>query len=332
MSYLNLSKKRLAAVIITLLLAVVALAQVPAGTTPCLFWRETDQALPLGLWRVCLDGNAWKIQQNTAVAGNFTTTTTWFQANNSAVSFPNNNVLLSAPSILNPDITGTVTTSGLILPGFQLGGDILAIANKITGLAQGTNTGEAIHAGRSVATGLGLTGGGNLTADRTISLDTTYSPSWSGVHSFDGSEPIVFLDEGPKINSPAGQLVLAREVDLIDNTLTDLLTIDNDMDKEATGVNFTYSVIVGAGMMGGTMQVEVGEGRILAYNTGGGTTAQTVVKVGNSQLLESGTVTVTFAVVDAGGTKLQVTVDSSLNVDSVIRFTVINNSPRLITF
>ncbi|MEM5773312.1 MAG: hypothetical protein QXL86_03795, partial [Candidatus Aenigmatarchaeota archaeon] len=43
---------------------------------------------------------------------------------------------------------------------------------KITGLAQGTASGEAIHAGRAINTpaGSGLTGGGDLTADRSLSI------------------------------------------------------------------------------------------------------------------------------------------------------------------
>lgn len=60
---------------------------------------------------------------------------------------------------------------------------------KLTGLSQGTSSGEALHAGRQVSTGTGLTGGGALTSDRTLSLDTTYTDgrylntsgdTWSG--------------------------------------------------------------------------------------------------------------------------------------------------------
>ena len=46
---------------------------------------------------------------------------------------------------------------------------------KLTGLTQGTASGEVIHAGRAVNTSTGLSGGGNLTADLTLSLDTTYT-------------------------------------------------------------------------------------------------------------------------------------------------------------
>jgi len=40
---------------------------------PKLIIRETDQSLPNGLWRTTLEGNALKIEQNTAIAGDFGT-------------------------------------------------------------------------------------------------------------------------------------------------------------------------------------------------------------------------------------------------------------------
>jgi hypothetical protein len=55
----------------------------------------------------------------------------------------------------------------------------LALAGKITGLTQGTASGEAIHAARSIATSTGLTGGGDLTADRTLSVDQSTAFAWT---------------------------------------------------------------------------------------------------------------------------------------------------------
>lgn len=43
------------------------------NTHPETIWRETDQALPAGLWRVVLEGNRWHVQRNTAAAGDFST-------------------------------------------------------------------------------------------------------------------------------------------------------------------------------------------------------------------------------------------------------------------
>ena len=43
------------------------------NAAPQTIWRETDQALPAGLWRVALDNNRWDIRRNTALAGDFST-------------------------------------------------------------------------------------------------------------------------------------------------------------------------------------------------------------------------------------------------------------------
>lgn len=41
--------------------------------TPAVDLRETDQALPAGLWRMRLEGNSWSLVRNTAVAGDYST-------------------------------------------------------------------------------------------------------------------------------------------------------------------------------------------------------------------------------------------------------------------
>lgn len=53
-------------------------------------------------------------------------------------------------------------------------------AVKITGLAQGTASGEAVHAGRSVLTSAPLSGGGDLTANRTLSLSYSADMTTAG--------------------------------------------------------------------------------------------------------------------------------------------------------
>lgn len=80
---------------------------------------------------------------------------------------------LTNKTLTSPTVNGTVTTTGLTMPGFTGAGNIAMATNRITGLGQGTASGEAIHAGRSVATGTGLSGGGDLTSDRTLSLANT---------------------------------------------------------------------------------------------------------------------------------------------------------------
>lgn len=44
------------------------------NTSPLHEFRETDQTLPLGLWRIILTGDQLQLQKNTAVAGDFTGT------------------------------------------------------------------------------------------------------------------------------------------------------------------------------------------------------------------------------------------------------------------
>lgn len=53
-----------------------------------------------------------------------------------------------------------------------LGSALAAGGFKITGLAQATASGDAVHGGRQVASGTGLSGGGDLTADRTLALSS----------------------------------------------------------------------------------------------------------------------------------------------------------------
>jgi len=51
-----------------------------------------------------------------------------------------------------------------------LGSDLAAGGFKVTGLGQGTSSGQALHAGRLVSAGTGMQGGGALTADLTLAL------------------------------------------------------------------------------------------------------------------------------------------------------------------
>lgn len=50
-------------------------------------WRETDEVLPLGLWRAVLDADSWRLQKNTAAAGNFSTLSELLKVTSSAFTF-----------------------------------------------------------------------------------------------------------------------------------------------------------------------------------------------------------------------------------------------------
>lgn len=65
------------------------------NAAPLIVFRETDQVLPAGLWRVVLDGNRWDIRRNTAPAGDFTTENTPFSiAPDDTVTVNGNNLNL----------------------------------------------------------------------------------------------------------------------------------------------------------------------------------------------------------------------------------------------
>lgn len=83
-------RKTLATVIITLSLlagfAQTAQAQ-QQGVAPQLFFRETDQTLPLGLWRLVVSNDKFSLEKNTAANGAFGTVTSVFSATGSTVAF-----------------------------------------------------------------------------------------------------------------------------------------------------------------------------------------------------------------------------------------------------
>ena len=58
-----------------------------AGTTAQLILQETDQTLPLGLWRTYLNGDSFEVHKNTAAGGDFSTFGTPFKINASQEVF-----------------------------------------------------------------------------------------------------------------------------------------------------------------------------------------------------------------------------------------------------
>lgn len=86
---------------------------------------------------------------------------------------------LTDKTLTAPILNGIVTTTGLTLPPFTAAGAIAMGTNKITGLGQGTGSGEALHAGRAVNTSAPLGGGGALTGDLTLTCATCVITSGS---------------------------------------------------------------------------------------------------------------------------------------------------------
>jgi hypothetical protein len=67
--------------------------------------------------------------------------------------------------------TGALTATSLVLGG------------KITGLTQGTASGEALSAARAVNTSTGLSGGGALTGDLTLTVNQATAFAWTSAHT-----------------------------------------------------------------------------------------------------------------------------------------------------
>jgi hypothetical protein len=119
-----------------------------------------------------------------------------------------------------------------------VGPTVINNSGKITGVTQGTATGEVIIADRTINAGTGLTGGGNLTADRTFSIAgftgvirkednpalTTYSTGRTTLSSYDiGTNGVILL---MRVNLP--QRVVA---DLFGEFIAEF----------SDGTTFTYS-------------------------------------------------------------------------------------------
>lgn len=66
-------KKIIATALLVLSMGALALGQ--TGVKPCITFLETDQTLPAGLWRICLNGDIFTIERNTAAGNNFSTST-----------------------------------------------------------------------------------------------------------------------------------------------------------------------------------------------------------------------------------------------------------------
>ncbi len=79
------------------------LSRIDAPTAPQFEFREGDQTLPAGRWRLVVDNDIFSLRHNTAAAGDFSTFAYAWQANaNNSVSFP-------------AGVASTSTTSGTII-------------------------------------------------------------------------------------------------------------------------------------------------------------------------------------------------------------------------
>jgi hypothetical protein len=84
---------------------------------------------------------------------------------------PNGTQQHTLPAVASDTIV--LLAAAQTLSNKSLGTNLAAGGFKVTGLAQATASGDAVHGGRQVASGTGLSGGGDLTADRTLALSSS---------------------------------------------------------------------------------------------------------------------------------------------------------------
>lgn len=150
----------LLSVVTTLLMTSRLQAQV-SGVAPQMFFRETDQALPNGLWRVQFNNNQFNLQMNTDASGAFGTTTTYMSGTGGAITFPAGPIRLTDGSIAAPPMS----FSGATGTGFSRNTSFGYISVDIAGT-------EAVAL---QSTGIGLATGGAVSwnGDTFVVRDTS---------------------------------------------------------------------------------------------------------------------------------------------------------------
>lgn len=74
------------------------------------------------------------------------------------------------------------------------GSGLVTVTGKITGLTQATAATDAVAGGRTLTGGTGISPIGDLTSDRTISVNQSFSPTWTGTHTFSAA-PTISVDD-----------------------------------------------------------------------------------------------------------------------------------------
>lgn len=160
---------------ILLLFVIIILMYVPAtgqvsGTNPSTFWRETDQALPAGLWRLRLNGDVLLVEKNTAANGSFSTVSeaarfipTGVQATSVVSSSigPSTGQQHTLPSVASGVITLLTATQTLTNK------TISGAANTLSNIANASLTNSSV----TVTAGTGLSGGGAVALGAAVTLN-----------------------------------------------------------------------------------------------------------------------------------------------------------------
>lgn len=148
----------------------MAQAQV-SGVAPQTFWRETDQTLPAGLWRIQVNGDTFSIQKNTDATGAFGTVTNLINATSTGVS------LAGAVTAGSLGIGGAPTTTlDVFSPNQQ------AARIRATGATGGyIDFYDSTNSVRRAYMGYGPIAGGTAISDFLINSDGILKLSTGGV-------------------------------------------------------------------------------------------------------------------------------------------------------
>ncbi len=148
-----------------LVFAPLGAAPVCPGATPCLYALASDGLI----YQVDQAGNALRVGTAKSVRTSancsalpspangdvcYDTSASGFRFYNSGWQTPAVNDSLLVHKAGSETVTGvkTFTSAPVLSAGATLGGNLAAGSQKVTGLAQGTASGEALHAGRTVST------------------------------------------------------------------------------------------------------------------------------------------------------------------------------------
>ena len=141
------------------LLASMTFADAQTGIAPNVRFLETDQALPLGLWRIRLDGDVFSIQKNTNASNNFATVTTAISiAANGDVTIPNDFFVTGSSTVsVDSSVVGDLTLGSTSFLAWSTDTKLFRDAPWELALRDGTN--DRSNVGNGLCSGLG----GNVT-------------------------------------------------------------------------------------------------------------------------------------------------------------------------
>lgn len=120
-----------------------------SGTNPQLSFRETDQTLPAGLWRVRVQGDAFLIERNTAAGNDFSTTNVPLSITSTAVNLG----LIPLRAGDGTQASPSISFNGEPSSGFYRGTQEIKVSVFNTAVASFVGGGINLTSGKSILAG-----------------------------------------------------------------------------------------------------------------------------------------------------------------------------------